>query len=115
MDTLYTGDIPSEYHYASFGNGYIDLYNTDTLHNNTYTRYRVFTNNNGFFYSVDTVNVGTFQTTYLQPINTTNDISYRFDYPNILIMTTIFVLFGVWLFNLFTSIVRKGGVLGGLL
>lgn len=33
MDTLYIGDIPQEYHYALFNNGYIDLYNTDTLFN----------------------------------------------------------------------------------
>ena len=32
MDTLYIGDIPSEYHYAVFNNGYIDFLNffTDT-------------------------------------------------------------------------------------
>ena len=35
MDKLYGGDIPTEYHFARFGNGYIDLYNTQVLHNGT--------------------------------------------------------------------------------
>lgn len=115
MDVLYTGDIPSEYHYAIFNNGYIDLYNSPVLHNNTYTRYRVYTNVNGFYYSTDSVQVGTFTTTNTTPINVSDNKCYRHDFPNILIMTTIFVLFGVFLLNLLTSCVRKGGILGGLL
>lgn len=114
MDTLFIGDIPSDYHYATFGNGYIDLYNTPTLHNNTYTRYRVFTNVNGFYYSVDTVNVGQYTTTYTTNINVSDNYCYRFDFPNILFMTLAFTFIGVWLLNLFTSLIRKGGVLGGL-
>ena len=50
MDTLYIGDIPSEYHYALFNNGYIDLYNTPNLSNGTYDFYRIYTNVNGFYY-----------------------------------------------------------------
>lgn len=115
MDTLFIGDIPSEYHYAQFGNGYIDLYNTDILHNNTYTRYRVYTNAGGFYYDVSSVQVGTFSTTYCTDIKVSNNACYRFDYPNILLMTLIFAVFGVWLFNIITSLIRKGGLFGGLL
>lgn len=115
MDKLYTGDIPSEYHHAIFNNGYIDLYNTDVLHNNTYTRYRVFTNAGGFYYSTDTVNVGNYTTTYTTNIETTDKPAYRRDFPNILFMTCVFAVFGIWLLNLLSSIIRKGGVLGGLL
>lgn len=115
MDTLYIGDIPSEYHYAVFNNGYIDLYNTDILHNNSYTRYRVFTNVNGFYYDVSTVNVGSYTTTYTTDINVSDKISYRQDFPSILFMTCVFTIFGLWLLNLISSIIRKGGVLGGLL
>ena len=114
MDILYTGDIPSEYHYAIFNNGYIDLYNTNVLHNNTYTRYRVYTNVNGFYYSVDTVNVGNYTTTYTTNIDVSSDIVHRHDFSSIVVVTFIIALFGVWLFNLLTSIIRKGGVLGGL-
>lgn len=48
MDTLYIGDIPQEYHFALFNNGYIDLYNTSQLNNGTYNFYRVYTNAGGF-------------------------------------------------------------------
>lgn len=115
MDTLYIGDIPQEFHYAIFNNGYIDLYNTGVLHNNTYTRYRVYTNCDGFFYSVDSVNVGSFTTTYTTDIKTSNELVYRQDFDSIVVVTFIIALFGVWLLNLITSLIRKGGVLGGLL
>lgn len=108
MDTLYIGDIPSEYHYAIFNNGYIDLYNTDVLHNNTYTRYRIFTNAGGFYYDISSVNVGNYTTTYTTNIKVSNQAVYRSDFPNILFITLIFTLFGVWLFNIITSLIRKG-------
>ena len=115
MDKLFIGDIPTEYHFARFGNGYIDLYNTDVLHAGTFNYYRVYTNNNGFYYSFNTANYSQYITEYAQPIEVTQDICYRFDFPNILIMTCIFAVFGIFLFNTLSSLIRKGGVLGGLL
>ena len=115
MDKLYIGDIPTEYHFARFGNGYIDLYNTQVLHNNSYTYYRIYTNDNGFYYSTNTTNYNQYITEYATPIDVTSDVFYRTDFPNIMIMTFLFVLFGIFLFNIMTSLIRKGGVLGGLL
>lgn len=115
MDKLYIGDIPSSYHFARFGNGYIDLYDSQVLHNNSYTYYRIYTNNNGFYYSTNSANYSSFVTEYTTPIDVTDNIQYRTDFPNIMIMTLIFVLFGLFLFNIVTSLIRKGGLLGGLL
>ena len=115
MDKLYTGDIPSEYHFAIFNNGYIDLYNTNVLHNNSYTYYRVYTNCDGFFYDTRSTTVGQYTTTYTTDIVTTDKVVYRQDFDHILFCTFIFVLFGVWLLNIMTSLFRKGGVFGGLL
>lgn len=115
MDTLYIGDIPQEYHYALFNNGYIDLYNTDTLHNNTYTFYRVYTNCGGFYYRIYEQSYSQYNTTYTQDINVTDNKCYRQDFPSILFMTICFTLIGLWLFNLITSLIRKGGLLGGLI
>lgn len=115
MDTLYIGDIPQEYHFALFNNGYIDLYNTDILHNDTYNFYRVYTNVNGFYYKPMQQSYSQFNTTVAQDINVTDKISYRSDFPSILFMTLAFAVVGVWFLNLITSIIRKGGVLGGLL
>lgn len=114
MDTLYIGDIPQEYHYALFNNGYIDLYNTDTLHNDTYTFYRVYTNAGGFYYRTYQQTYNQYNTTYAQNINVSNEVVYRRDFPSILFMTICFTLIGIWLFNLITSLIRKGGLLGGL-
>lgn len=114
MDTLYIGDIPIEYHYALFNNGYIDLYNTDTLSNGTFNFYRVYTNCGGFYYRVLQQTYSGFNSTIAQDINVTNNQSYRQDFPSILFMTICFTIIGVWLFNLITSLVRKGGLLGGL-
>lgn len=115
MDKLYIGDIPTEYSFARFGNGYIDLYNTQVLHNNTYTYYRIYTNDNGFYYSINNTTYNQYITEYAQPIEVTTNVCYRTDFPNIMIMTFLFVLFGIFLFNIITSLIRKGGVLGGLL
>ena len=115
MDILYTGDIPSQYHYAQFNNGYIDLYDTDYMTNGNYTYYRVYTNAGGFFYRVNTRTIGQYTYDTATNITTTDNVCYRFDFVNILTMTLIFTLFGVWLFNIITSIIRKGGLLGGLL
>ena len=73
MDTLYIGDIPSDYQYARFFNGYIDLYNTPDLSNKTVTKYRIFTNVNGFYYEVseETFNYYTYTAT---KINVTDNI-----------------------------------------
>ena len=114
MDTLYVGDIPKDYHYALFNNGYIDLYNTDRLHNDTYTFYRVYTNAGGFYYRTYEQTYSQYNTTYAQDINVTDNKCYRQDFPSILFMTICFALIGIWLFNLITSLIRKGGLLGGL-
>lgn len=114
MDTLYIGNIPSQYHYALFGDGYIDLFNTNELHNNTYTYYRVYTNCGGFYYSQGSRTFSQYNYTIADNINVTDNKCYRQDFPSILFMTLALTFIGVWLLNLLTSIVRKGGILGGL-
>ena len=114
MDTLYIGDIPSEYHYASFSNGYITLYNQDTGHNNTLDFYRIYTNNNGFFYSSGTQNFGqSYQ--YFDNINVSNNWLYRNDIDKIFIVCFIIFFMFLFVFNIATSVFKKGGVFGGLL
>lgn len=117
MDILYIGDIPQEYHFANFNNNYIDLYNTDTLRpNTTYTYYRIYLYDNLFEYTQNTTITSSYYTsTVLHDVDVSNNICYRRDFSNICVITFIFVFFAVFLLNLITSIIRKGGVLGGLL
>lgn len=114
MDTLYVGDIPPDFHYASFNNGYITLYNKPNGHNETLTYYRVYTNNNGFFYSTGTQIFGQ-NYSYFDDINVSNNWLYRSDIDKIFIVCFIIIFMFVWVFNIVTSVFKKGGVFGGLI
>lgn len=117
MDVLYTGDIPQDFIYADFNNYYIDLYNTNNFQpNSTYRYYRIYLYDNGFYY--DTLTRTTSNYSYaleVTPVTVSNKISYRRDIDSIWSMLFISIFGIVVLFNIITSMVRKGGVLGGLL
>lgn len=115
MDVLYVGDIPSDYHYARYGSNYIDLYNRATLSNGTYQYYRVYLYDNFFTYDLGSTTVGQYNTISTRNIETSSNFMYRRDIDSIFVCVLIFCIFFVFLTNLFTSIVRKGGVFGGLL
>lgn len=114
MDTIYIGDIPTEFHYARFGSNYIDLFNTNELYNNrTYTYYRVYLYDNLFEYDVRSQEGGYYRET-LQDVKVSQNQVYRRDFGDICIIVALMFGFGIWLLNLMTSLIRKGGVLGGL-
>lgn len=114
MDTIYIGDIPQDFHFARFGNNYIDLFNTNDLRPNVnYTYYRIFLYDNLFEYDIRTQE-GSYYSETLQDVKVSNSQVYRRDFGDICIIIALYVGFGVWLLNLMTSIFRKGGVLGGL-
>lgn len=114
MDKLYIGDIPSDYHYAVFSGDYITLYNKSSGNNETLDYYRIFTNDRGFYYTKGTTNFN-YYTTYFDDIEVTDNFLYRRDFPDILFCVLVFSLFFIFLINIFTSVFKRGGVLGGLL
>lgn len=116
MDTLYIGNIPSEYCYADFGSDYIDLYNTNVLQpNNTYTYYRVYLYDNAFFYEDLYITRSSYSSNiYLDKIDVTDNIRYRRDFPDICSTIFIYCILFIFLVNLVTSSIKKGGMLGGL-
>lgn len=114
MDTIYIGDIPTEFHYARFGSNYIDLFNTNELANNRrYTYYRIYMYDNLFEYDVRSQE-GSYYNETLQDVSVSQSKVYRRDFGDICIIVALMVGFGIWLLNLMTSLIRKGGVLGGL-
>lgn len=115
MDKLYIGDIPKEFHFAIYNNNYIDLFNTGTLYNGTYTYYRIWLYDNQFMYEQGSRTYSNYNTTYAQNISVTDNIRYRRDFPDIVQTIFIYLLLLVFLVNLVTSAVKKGGMLGGLL
>lgn len=114
MDTLFVGNIPLEYRYASFSNGYITLYNNSVGHNNTLHYYRIYTNNNGFFYSEGDQTFGQ-SYSYFSAINVSDNWLYRSDIDKIFIVCFIIFFMFLFVFNIMTSSIKKGGVFGGLL
>lgn len=117
MDKLYVGnDIPLDFNYAIFNSDYVDLYNTNNIRpNSNYTYYRIYNYGNGFYYNVRDLSTGSWVSDYdFTRVETTNNYMYRRDIDGIFVLTFCFVIFGLWLLNFITSIIRKGGVLGGL-
>lgn len=116
MDTLYIGDIPQEYHFAVFNENSIDLYNTPELvSNQSYNFYRVFTNYNDCFFYEYEENIPYVNTnSELVELQVTSDFKYRPDIDKICITTGSIALVILISLNIITSIIRKGGVLGGL-
>lgn len=116
MDKLFVGDIPSEYHYASFSNNYIDLYNVQyLLPNQEYDFYRIYMYDNQFMYSHLSTTTGYYTNTTNTIIETTDNVMYRRDIDSIFLVTFIVVLLAVFLINIVTSAIRRGGILGGLI
>lgn len=114
-DFLYVGNVPKEFHYADFNEFYVDLFNTPVIEpNKEYTFYRVYLYDNYFAFSENTFNTSEYIIGGLVDIPTSDNIVYRRDFDSICIITFVFVLLGIWLLNLITSLIRKGGVLGGL-
>lgn len=111
MDTLYIGDIPSDYCYAIFGDNYIDLYNSSNVTVGSQF-YRIYFYDNYFAY--DSL-VNTSITATAKYINVTNYYMYRRDISNIAFLSLTICLLLTLLLNLVTSIFKKGGVLSGLL
>lgn len=116
MDTLYIGDIPQDYHFAVFNNNSIDLYNTPNLvTNQSYDFYRVYTNCDGrFFYELKKDVIFNYPNSELVALQVSSDYKYRPDIDKICITTGSIILIILLTVNLLTSLIRKGGVLGGL-
>lgn len=110
--------IAGDYKFIVPSADYVDIYNTNYLQpNQTYTYYRLYNNlDNDLYQTRQTTttqyNYGALNSIEIQP---TNSYIYRKDYPQICFIVLIYVLAFCVLFNVFTSIVRKGGLLSGLL
>lgn len=109
-------EIAEEYKFLVFGDNYVDYYSTDNLvSGNTYTYYRCY-----YMYDSDLL-----QERSITPTNnvvldsveveTTHDYIYRKDYANICQTAFIYIIGFIVLLNIMTSIIKKGGVLSGLI
>lgn len=67
----------------------------------------------GFFYSKGSQTFGN-TTTYFQEIPVSKEMGYRKDFSGIVVSSFVFIFGIVVLFNLVSSMFKKGGLLGGL-
>lgn len=114
MDKIYIGDIPKEYCFARFSDNHIDLYKTDNLIGNQ-DYYRIYLYNNSFQYEHLYTNYSDVVTVVPTFVDVTDDWLYRRDLPSILFMGVVYCCVLVILFNIVSSVFKKGGLLGGLL
>lgn len=113
-DKIYTGDIPSEYCYARFSDGHIDLYKNEHL-SGYQDFYRLYMYNNSFQYEHLSTTYSQYNETIATYVVVTDDYKYRRDMPSIMFMSVVEVCILVILFNIVTSVFKKGGLLHGLL
>lgn len=114
MDTLYIGDIPTDFKYAVFSGDYITLYNQPTATNETLPYYRIYKNYDEFMYSTGVTDFR-YSTTTFTEITVSNNWLYRTDIDKIFTVSFFFILLFIFTFNIVTSVFRRGGVFGGLL
>lgn len=105
---LYIGDVPQQFHYVEFTDYGFNLYNSLTP-NIGDTCYRFYSNVGSDIYVASSVNE-TIGIVYDYPVS--NDVNYRNDIYFIYIVTFILVVCGVFLINLITRCIRKGGLFG---
>ena len=116
IDYYIPDNIAEDYKYIVFGDDYVDFYSTDNIiSGNTYTFYR-----NYYFFDYDlfqeyTLNATETKNLECVEINPTHNYIYRKDYSNILFTSFIYILGFVVIFNIITSIIKKGGLLSGLI
>lgn len=107
--------IPDGYNYAQFNtNGSIRLYNKSYGQNETLHWYEIENQYSSGLVTDGYTTFGSYSPTNFYYVSTSREVFDRPDFINILGITLLITACGIWLLNLFTSIVRKGGVLGGL-
>lgn len=114
-DKVYLPDsIPEGFNYGQYSNGYITLYNQPSAQNETIQYYRIYYGYSDGLVTTGTSTFGSYSRTYFENIPTSREVFDRPDFVNILTCVFLMLFCGIWLLNVMTSLVRKGGVFGGL-
>ena len=106
--------VPDGFIYGQYSNDYITLYNKPDAQNETLTYYRIYYKYSSGLVTTGTTTFSNYNRTYFDSIPVSRDVFDRPDFVNIVVLVFIVSVFGIWLINLITSFIRKGGVLSGL-
>lgn len=114
-DKIYVPEeIPSNYVYGEVTNNYVDLYPKASFINETTDYYRIYYNYSSGLFQKKSRSFGSY-TTYYDPLPVSREVFDRPDFVNILSCVFFVCIFGILLFNIITSFVRKGGLFNDLL
>lgn len=106
-DKVYiTDEIPDGYVYGEVTDDYVILYNQKSFRNETADYYKIYFNYSSGLVTHGRQYFGNYTTTF-DDIDVSRDILDRPDFFNILSVTIIFTLCGIWLLNLITSFVKR--------
>lgn len=114
IDKLYIADVPSDYHFVRYNGDTFDLFSTDNPTGTTIF-YRFYPKMGVGFYSENTTNITGDISDDIFDVQVSNSFLSRPDSSNILTSFLIICIFCCIIFNIFTSVVKRGGVLSGLL
>lgn len=116
-DKVFISDIPKDFNFLMITTTGYKLYNTDTFEEGeVYEYYEFFTSISGNTYVHGYDNPSNFsQHTEVYQVEVTDDVFYRADIHDILNTTFIFILGFIFLINLITCMIKRNGLLGGLL
>jgi hypothetical protein len=107
--------IPNDYKYiTNITSNYFDLYNTNNTAGKTLTFYRIYYSFNDDMYFTYSQNYGQYNSLNLQEIERSTSIFSRHDNLQLFTISFVVLFFIIFIINIMTSIVKKGGVLGGL-
>lgn len=116
-DKIFSSDVPKDFNFLLITTTGYKLYNTDNFEEGgTYEYYEFFTSLSSNTYVHGWDNPTNFsQLVEVHQVEVTDDVFYRSDIHDIIGTTFIFALGFIFLINIITSIVRRNGLLGGLL
>lgn len=113
-DKIYVPDcIPQDYVYGEITRDYVDLYNKSSFRDETATYYRIYYNYSSGLVQERKRTFSSFNTTFSE-LPTSREVFDRPDFCNILSCVFFVCIFGILLFNIITSFVRKGGLFNDL-
>ena len=108
-------EIPKNYIYGEVTDDYVDLYPKASFTNETTDYYRIYYNYSAGLVQKKSRTFGNYYVTTFDVLPTTREVFDRPDFSNILSCVFFVTIFGILLFNIITSFVRKGGIFNDLL
>lgn len=114
-DKIYIPDsVPDGFVYGTINNYYVDLFNKPSFQQETATYYRIYYSYSSGLVTTNTRTFTGYNPTTYEQLPVSRSVFDRPDFFNILTITLLLTVCGIWLFNLITSFIRKGGLFGGL-